>query len=263
MGNDLTRTITYLGILLLVLACEKKVQEPSILLADLDDEFEIGMWEVLGEEERELNFLLETIHEQDCENQSIKANVSYRVNGFVLNIEEITKPQMEECIPKRTTAKGTSQLGQMDGGVYEIQINLKSEVINKGKLLVSQEKYEILMDSDFGFFLPRPVLRRIPENTIWGYIAYNDQVDETIASEFIQRMLEFTRPANLEKGYYGHFELGEQFDLQQKPEEEHWAGFLLRVTEQMIQIRKTLNQFRNKYPDEVTIKMWTSEGEEI
>lgn len=259
----MTRTITYIGILLLLLACEKKVQEPSILLADLDDEFKIGMWEVLGEEERKLNFLLETIQEQDCENQSIKTSLSKQDNNFILNIEEITKPQAQECIPKQTTAKGTSPFGEMDGGVYELQINLKSEVINKGKLLVSQKKYEILMDSDFGFFLPNPVLHRIPEGTVWGYLAYNDQVDETIASEFIQRLSEFTVPANLEKGYYGHFELGEEFELHQKPIEEHWAAFLLRTTGQTIQIRKTINQFRNNYSDKITIKLWTSEGEEI
>jgi len=239
------------------------VQEPSILLADVDDEFKIEMWEILGEESRHLNFLLETIQEQDCENQSVRSTIEDQDQRFILNIEEITKPQREECIFKKTTARGTSEFGEVDGGVYELQINLKSELINKGKLLVSQEKYEILMDSDFGFFLPHPTLYRIPERTIWGYISYDNQVDETIASDFIQRLSELTVPTNLKKGYYGYFELGEQFELQQKPEEANWAAFLLRSKGQIVPIRKTVSQFRNNHPDKITIKMWTSDGEEI
>ncbi|MEN0046255.1 MAG: hypothetical protein AAF806_04245, partial [Bacteroidota bacterium] len=167
----MAKIITYIGILLILLACEKKLQEPSVLLADLDDEFEIEMRELLGEEQRTLILLLETIHEQECENQSIKTSLNKESDHFVLNIEEITKPQPRECIRERTTAEGTASLGEIGGGVYELEINLKSEVINRGKLLVSQEKYEVLMDSDFGFFLPYPVLRRIPAGTIWGYIA--------------------------------------------------------------------------------------------
>ncbi|MEM8524708.1 MAG: hypothetical protein AAGG68_08690 [Bacteroidota bacterium] len=259
----MAKIITYLGIFFLLLACEKGIQEPSILLADLDDEFKIEMWEVLGEDNRSLNFILETIQHQNCENQSIKASVQNQDQQFILNIEEITKPQIEECIEKQITAKGTSEFGEVKEDIYELQINLKSEVINKGKLLVSQEKYEILMDSDFGFFLPHPTLHRIPENTIWGYISYNNQTDEGIASDFIDRLSDFTAPANLEKGYYGYFELNEKFELPQKPKEAHWAAFLLRSKGQMVSIRKTVHQFRRDHPNDIKIKMWTSEGEEI
>ncbi|MEL6944940.1 MAG: hypothetical protein AAFO82_19975, partial [Bacteroidota bacterium] len=222
------KIITYTGILFFIVACGKQVQEPSVLLADVDDEFKIEMWEVLNEESRNLEFLLETIAEQACENQYIRANLDANNQRFILNIEEITKPQPEECVAKKTTAKGSSEFGEIQGGVYELEINLKSEVINKGSLLISQEKYEIQMDSDFGFYLPHPTLYRIPENTIWGYISYDNQSDETIASDFIRRISEFTAPANLQKGYYGYFELGEKIELQNQPEEAHWAAFLLR-----------------------------------
>jgi len=87
-------------------------------------------------------------------------------------------------------------------------------------------------------------------------------MDEKVEA-FMNSLSEIAYEDEFEKGYYGHFELGDEFELHQKPEEEYWAGFLLRTTGQLIQIRKTVNQFRNNYSDQITIKLWTSEGEEI
>jgi hypothetical protein len=198
----------------LVLGC-KNNNDPDIIV-NIEDDFSINMFEDISNGERRLELRLTSIKEQNCLNYSIDYNLSFNegANIIELSINDLVEPEL--CVAGTAQAKVKIPFGSLNTGNYIFYLNLKDAIQNTGRLSVTPEYYNIAMDSDDGVELSNEKLFRIPQQTIWGTIAYNDDnlsedAESIVAAlEDISSIEAIIDDGLYPSGYYGYFELDDQ-----------------------------------------------------
>ena len=196
--------IFYLLIVGIVLGCNKTEIDPELVI-NVDDEFRLDLWEDLESGSPQFNFLLETIKEYDCEDNTIKYTLDGGANTLVIKLDQIN--QKSDCIPGLAPASANIPL-DLEGDTYNILIKLKETIVNEGTLQISPQKFIFkLEDEAVGINLVRDELYRVPKGTIWGFVAYKETEDKSHADQFIADLEALSETSNksLTKGYYGYF----------------------------------------------------------
>ena len=207
MKNNIT--IWGLSLLIILLGnCDIRELEEPIIIADLDDEFELTLWEELSPTNRSLSLLIETIKDEPCRNSEIVNSVFRSGSSFNVTLQDITTPT--DCQTGIGPATARINLGFINPGVYNLDISLKNTVINEGQLSIRANRYLIQMKTENGIKFIRSELNAVPDSLYWGYVAYDSASLKTEAEEVMSQLGTFGDVVALANGDYGYFSVSQQ-----------------------------------------------------
>ncbi len=204
---------------LVVLCFSTCKDKKTNVIVDVDDDFTIDMFENIDNGVRNFQLDISTISPQTCLNYTISYDLDFNEqdNNIELTLNELIEP--DDCIQGTSTTSLTIPFGSISEGTYRFDLNLKDAVINQGQLSVTAGHYLLEMESNDGIEILNPQLNRIPNNTIWGYVAYDNSSASTDAQDFLSNLQGLNTVFNIENnnlysaGYFGYFQLGENKEL--------------------------------------------------
>ena len=240
-----------LGLLLFASACELESLDDPVVVTDVEDEFYVDMWEELNANQRNLFFNIRTIENETCLNTTIATVFSKLGNELTLELNGIETP--EDCLEGEAPALGSENAGQLSAGPYKIAINLQNTIFNSGQLDINQSRYLLNLETENGIKILRSVLLRVPENLLWGYIAYKQESQTSIAESFMTDLRTLTREISLPIGYYGYFTINQnapQIQVSDSPNSEYLIPFFYSYDAEMEEsIQNIVTEFRANNPD--------------
>jgi len=191
-----------IGLAVMMSSCTKDPNDPGIIV-DVSQTFKLSLFEQVDTLQNQFYLQASTIENQECSNFTIDYSVE-RISGkIIVSLNEILPP--DDCQGGEGPAMADIQIGYLIPGTYEVEINLRNVVKNTGILQVQPSYFYLEMNEDAGLILEQDFLYRIPESTIWGYVAYNSSNLENAANNFLSELYEMTAPFNGPSGFYGHF----------------------------------------------------------
>ena len=249
--------ITVLFFLVFATGCKDDSSEAEVKIL-VQNEFNLSMKEDLGAATRTLGLRVKTIKAEFCENTII--NVSPNINNDLLyiSIQDIPTP---DCSSPIFFAAANVVLGVLEPQNYNLKITLKNVINNWGVLEVADDYYEIdMIDSD-GILIKENRLYKIPKNTIWGYVAF-ENINQSVANNFINEVSGVSSARAYQDGYYGYFSV-ENNDLTILEEDflhSKTNTFGFDFQGEVNDLETILSSYRSTYPS-VEFKIFTSEGE--
>lgn len=267
MNNKSQLLYTALMCILLLVSCAKDDPAGQNFVFDLEEEFELRLKENLSNiDSLGLDIELVSLSEFNCTNVGIStlANI-FGGERIRVAVEDLLVPEI--CDEGSAPAVGSSFIGHLAPREYQITVTLVNEIENEGTLTVFPDHYEINIEEENGLTIPHSRLNKIPTQTIWGYVGY-DNADIAIADELMADMLQFLQTTSLTSGNYGHFQLSEggQVIL---PESENIKTtsyqtfvFTLNSTVDELQ-RKVEDSYCPQYQSEIDLKIYVANGTEI
>ena len=265
--NQMTRYFSLISvslfIYLLLVGCKKEEDNP-IFNIDIKDEFYVDLWEELLPGQRLLSIAVQTIEPKACQNAVLDYSYKERGATHVFSINDIVEP--DDCIADSTLIEATIPTETaFEDGSHFIEVNLKEEIINRGKLRVTPEYYEVTLNSDFGIQLLHSKLYRVTPNSVWGYVGYADAADAALAQAAIDDLVQLAQPGTFTAGYYGYFELDESqhIQLNQPINQPLYIPLLLQFEADKSALIDMLNEYRSNYPNQLEFVVQTAEGEHL
>lgn len=262
----MTRYCYYYLFLLLFLgisACQTADIDPDINI-DISDELQVELWEVLDESQRMLELRVTTLETLDCENYSISFALTQSGNSSTVSINNIVPPH--ECIPGIAPASNQINLGYFQEGEHPIHLNLRNnEITNHGKLIIKPRFYQLEMESDHGIFIPWDILKKVPEDLVWGYLTIEDAdaaEQITILEEFHTRIAPWTETIGLSQGAYGYFTIENGIPTVIKDRQDTVTEnlFLFEQMGNRVELIEAINNMRNEFGSQVSINAFLSDG---
>ena len=199
--------------LLGLFGCKKDNQ--TNVIVNIEDDFYIDLFEDIGDGEQIFQLDISTISEQSCLNYQIDHDLSVDTQTYKIElvINDLLEPN--DCIEGMSPTNLALPFGQLPMGSYSFSINLKDAVFNKGRLSVLEDQYLLQLNSDYGIEMLHNLLYRIPQNTLWGYVAYDSSTSNAEADGFVADLEALSVIENVESntlyqsGYYGYFNVDE------------------------------------------------------
>lgn len=187
---------------LLVCSCSKE-SDPGVVV-DFPKTFEVGIQEVFEGNTRLLKLQLRTLEVFECAGAQIDLSLERTYDLVELSVNEIIQP--DTCYPLLQPASGSADVGRLEDGNWPIALNLRQTILNQGQIVVKPGSIELLMFTQYGIVPGRTLLRRIPPQTIWGYIAYPTSALSDVANQVLATIDSLgARPVFFPPGYYSDF----------------------------------------------------------
>lgn len=254
----ITKWVLVIGVILAGSACEiGKVGDP-ILIADVEEEFTVELQEKFSPGKRELLLKLATVKQQDCSNYQIRYQWLQRLKQLQLSIRDLVRTS--DCQPGPAPALATVTAGNFATGDYELTIDLQQTVVNEGILTITPELYRIKMNTEYGLSFLNRELRQIPNETIWGYIAYSPAKLNT-ARELRDALQKQTQGLALRSGDYGYFSASaSNISLKGVPGNLTYFPLVRRFTGQGDELAALIGNFRDIHGAELQVVMQDTNG---
>lgn len=159
--------------------------------------------ENLGPTQRTFEFRCRTETIYGCINFMISYRTTISAQSIIMDFLAITQPQI--CLTALGPATATINLGSLSPGTYSLLISVNGEII-PAQLVVTTHSYEILNGESRWTGFTEPLLRRVPDQTIWGLVSYNGS--PTRAQSFLDSLQSVgAQTRSLNSGYYGYFRI--------------------------------------------------------
>lgn len=254
-------------LVLLLASCSKDDTSGENVVFDIEDEFHLNLKEELGlAENRNLLFEISSIREFDCENYLLNAAVNRVTEGRIsIAVTELIEPM--DCIVGQAPATAEVSVSELNQKEYLLNVALVNQIENEGILRVFPDYYELTIQQENGIQLPYPRLQRIPNQSIWGYVAYED-AHLDMANALVEDLRELIEFPYFTPGNYGHFLLKDSGELELKE-----SDFDANKQQQtfLFQVKGSMEEFRQKvedtycplYQDQIDLKIYTAEGDVI
>jgi len=228
----------------------------------IENEFRINIWENLSEDTRTFQINIETIKSESCENDLIDVASTFFGNDIVLDIHDYPTA---DCTYAAFPATASFEVGSLPSNDFDLEINLKEVVQNRGILTVSDNSYQIQMDAQDGISIPVKKLFRVPQNTIWGFVKYNLSTENDIAEDFISDIKGMASLREFIDGNYGYFSVSDnQLSIANigggNSHLRKEFGFEYQGDD--AELLDVLNDFRSTHPA-LEFKIFTSKGKEL
>ena len=187
------------GLLLLQSCTGLKSKE---VIVDVDKEFTLQPWETLDAFGGGLRFNVATLKNEECGGTHIDFGIVSQGNKITLTLKNLKYPTTCSGV---APARDTVYMPTMSPNTtYDLNINLKDVVVNKGKLKVEDGKFTIEMTSEDGIVLSSKQVLRVPQNAFWGILA-NDSGNDKVATQMLDSLKTIGTPISMVNGDYGYF----------------------------------------------------------
>lgn len=230
-------------------SCQLTKQGDNDIVIDVDDDFKFTFLENLRTPEDDLIFFLESIRNKECEGDTVKLDLNHLESAITLNIDVINPSG--PCLPgisKINTRANTSLLKRDRMG---LSIKLESLIANQGDILRDNDGFSIKMETTYGFYLPYESMKRIPENTLWGYVGFPNNY-RLIAQEFVLDLSQITQDLDLGEGHYGYFEVSKEKNISILEESKTALSTQNFLRDFAVgdsrKIEALVNEYKEKYP---------------
>ncbi len=248
--------------LLSIFACQSDSDEPLFII-DIPNEFNISMKEILNgdDEKRSFAFGIETIEAIACSQAEIITDLQTTSEKFSIQIKGIYKP--DDCDNVLVKLKKEVALPSLQNGAHNIQLVLQDAIFNNGQILVEEDKYSIVMQDKFGIEIAHEELYKIPENTIWGYLAANkpaNGLNEALSNQLNKAGVQ---NINLPSGNYYYFSsyANASIDFEVNSNYENKYRFIYSFDGEDNQLKDAIRFLQASFPEiERDIKIYTSKG---
>ncbi len=248
--------------LLVAAGCKIDSLQDTIVVADVDDEFSIDYWEELAPGKRGLVFNIETIKEEECLNATINYQFSISGSRIGLSLDDILTPS--DCVPGLAPVIENIKSGALVFPYYELSIDLKNTVVNKGTLSVNADNYRISMLTEAGLNFVNKKLNRIPDTTFWGYVAY-PAGHQSVSADWLASISSIAAPVDAKEGYYGHFTINnntpQKIFLRNEPQHAPFDAFYFKLDAPAAELKEKIAAFNNAHSALVQLKVYTAWGE--
>jgi hypothetical protein len=254
-----------LGLVLCLTSCNVETIDDPIIVPLIEQEFQLDLWQTLGRSTpSNLEIQMSTIEEEDCLNALILS--TYVRTGSELNITIYDILEPEVCDPGSAPARGEQEIVDATPGTYNIKIEIQDIVSNLGFLTVSEEAYTIDMLEETGITWLNKTLYRIPNDALWGYVAYTNTAEENRVTTLIEELRALGTPLTLAEGYYGYFTIsnsGNSIKIQDAPNADSAKSLLLNYTAGRELINQKVSDFLSTSGNEnIVLKLLDSAGNE-
>ncbi len=233
-----------------------------VVVADVEDEFYLDIWEELTLEGRNLEFRFRTIANQPCENTTIDLDIQHINRSLSVSINEIVRPS--DCGQGEAPARALASFKNLNDGFHPLSVDLRAKVESEGQLLKTSGAYEISLESGGGVVLLRERLNRIPDETIWGYLYYEKESLMPAAEDFLQRLGNMSKAHILREGYYGYFDIKDgklRFNNEQAPNGA--TTFFYQYEGEREKLVELLGEYRTVIAPELQISLFNTQGEAL
>lgn len=190
-----------IGLLLLQSCSGLKSKE---VIVDVDKEFTLQPWETLDASGGGLQFNVATLKNEECGGAKIDFGIVPQGNKITLTLKSLKYPTTCSSV---APARDTAFMPTMSTNTtYDLSINLKDIVVNKGKLRVEDGKFTIEMTSEDGIVVSSKQVLRVPQNAFWAILA-NDSGNDKVATQMLDSLKTIATPISVVNGDYGYFSL--------------------------------------------------------
>ncbi|MCL2413872.1 MAG: hypothetical protein FWC94_01275 [Bacteroidales bacterium] len=174
---------------LLLAGCDKESNN------GIDSEINITMMEDLS---GAIQLYFSTTKIYPCMNYWIDLSWKRSSNNIDVTFKGVISPGV--CLRALGPATETLNLGVLNNGTYQLSFYNRDER-QSGELIVSSEGYRINFANNSLVHFRNIPLNRIPENTIWVVVSYNE---ENLLLSFLEAFMELdvTEKSNVTRGYY-------------------------------------------------------------
>jgi hypothetical protein len=232
---------------LFVTSCQKELPDP-IVVNSFDSEFKIIPWQHLNPVKSDFNLIIQSETLQDCDNSELNAEILFDQN--VVNIQINGVVQSEPCNAGQAFAQTTLPL-DMAPGLYDLNVNLGSTIINHGTIEIQDEQFKMELTENTGIALVQDSLLRIEEGLSWGFV--DDRLNPIeVASEINNSIFEeIPLVTTVREGNYGHFEVGDLNSIIIADSPDDVTGVLLDMRQpgSWQRLKVILTEYELKYPN--------------
>ncbi len=211
MKQTLLRT---LWMVMALASCNVGLEESPKLITDIDNEFSIDFLEVLTPQLRSLEFRTNVINNRRCVGYKINQELNVGFFSITFNFSKTVVSGQQNC-DTQEPVMAVARLN-LENGVYDLQFNINKNIVSKGKLLVSDEDYEFVFTTINGIILLNRKLNRIPAQTVWGFIGYQENSLDEVQEKLVNEFNGLTQVAQLPVGNYGYFNIDVDHQIQPK-----------------------------------------------
>jgi hypothetical protein len=172
------------------------------IIVDVDKEFTVQPWERLDESGGGLQLNIATLKNEECGGTGINYDARIISNKVRVTLINLAFPSNCGTVaPARDTVKMPTL---QSNTTYDLEINLKDVVTNKGKLVVEDGRFTVNMVNENGIVMQSKQVLRVPQNAFWGIVA-NDNGSDKAATQMIDSLKTIATPISMTNGDYGYF----------------------------------------------------------
>ncbi len=247
---------------ILLISCEGESEEQ---VNTLGSDVSISLAEYLEPQERTLTFKFLTEKDFPCINYQISHAVQRMGNTISIELTGVEKADV--CLDAIGPASAFIDVGNLSEGDYELIIKVGHELVNQGTLKVTSQAYHLTMEQPEGLLLENTDLLRIPDNTIWGTLKYEPEQKNKGVYQTLLSNLEAVGATEkrLDEGDYYYFDVDAAGRIQQRNNTaDLWEeALLLEFNGSNDQITQVLQQMKQTFNDQISIRLYNAKGEEF
>lgn len=259
------RQINFLFLFLVIVlwtSCKPEPIDPHVVIS-INDEFKIDLWETLAIDVSSLSIHVKTLDSVYCENSSIQVN-NDRLSTHTIRLTINGVDTSEVCPEENAPAKSIVNIGYLQNGTFKFDINLKGTTIpNEGTLIVSDDSYQLNMETKNGLKIIHPTLYKVPSQTIWGVINFKNTPQAVNAGiDFLREVKTISTEKEYTEGYYGHFTITENNEIVTDYDNnlDDATSFILDYADDVDNIQAIINQYEEEFGDIIDIQVYTWDG---
>jgi hypothetical protein len=262
---EIRRFSIVLFLFLVLVSCRSELNDP-IIVANLEQEFGFSLEQVLGSDHT-VRFKLSTLDLADCLNYSIQAELNRRDPELEIDILEIQAPK--DCEAGLAPARGAVQADELTLDEYLLRLSLKDVANTQGELRIFPDHYLLSLEQNSSVIPLHEEVRRVPANSCWGFVSWNDPTGFAIAQAFLAEFQSTFQPLTAPNGYYSYFEITsgnvEVFNPSPPADAEQSRYFLVDMKPgALAELNAIVQQYRqNATTTHFNIEILTSTGERI
>ncbi len=248
----------------IVLAAGCKLNPPETdTIYNIPDEFNLELAEIRDSAtgKADLGMRLTTTKHYECENVAVDAETNWQPDNVLITLNRIVQPA--KCTPGNAPASTLLSLGNRPDAEYACTISLAGAVSIAGTLNIGVESVRLSFEERAGVVVKTPILYRIPQPVIWGWVGYEKAADQAAAKQFLTELENLTQKPGLKTGFYGDFHWQSPTDFQvilAQPENQQTLPFVRTSTVPRAELEALLKKYRDDTAHPLTILFWTNTG---
>lgn len=172
------------------------------IVDNVEPEFNLDLVEKLDAPYKPIQIRVATLKEQNC--KAIIHNNAFR-NGRTISFNINQWSADEPCTEEMKIQDTLITIDVLTPGTYDLKVRVASDLYSDGTLTVTPDRYLFECQKPLGFVIERTEMLRVPDDLIWGYVAFSNAKYSSDADLLVQELGGMNKEANIKSGNYGHF----------------------------------------------------------
>lgn len=245
-------------------ACRPPAEEDAEIVVTAAPEFRVDLFTEYAAADGAARFGLwvQSVGTYACANYRIA--YATEADGMRLQVRLLGVEAPASCQGSAGQARAFVPLGPLAPGDYDFSLSLGDALVSRGVLQVSEERYQLRMDTKQGVDFQELLLQKIPPGLVWGFVDTPNAEAKSAGLNFLTELKNISEEAGLQPGFYGYFTLSGTGLVTLHPSLEAFAPhepFLRRLNSGTATLSALLQQYRNAPAQAIGIRCLSTFGE--